>query len=188
MTCCRFSSVKTLLTSTERRPRRSQCPASVSLAGFQTSLIGRFWVTPEAEKRAALFSNPEGMPYASIVDAGGGVDTFPVKSMSYKAWLHGLLRNGARAASLTEAQEQTIFIARETRRDVQSRVAWVEGCIWVDLADAKRQVVRVNADGWEVLISGSPEALRFERGSCAEALPVPLEGGRRRWGSYCSPS
>ena len=43
-------SFKTLLTSTQGIPRRSQCPDSVSLAGFQTSLIGRFWVTPEVQQ------------------------------------------------------------------------------------------------------------------------------------------
>jgi len=47
-TCCFFCSLKTLLTSTEGSPSRpSQCPASAPLAGFQVTLIGRFWVTPE---------------------------------------------------------------------------------------------------------------------------------------------
>ena len=47
ITCCRFSSFKTLLT------RRSVCPIVLNvlldslLAGFQVSLIGRFWVSPE---------------------------------------------------------------------------------------------------------------------------------------------
>jgi hypothetical protein len=44
-----------LLTSTEGIPRRGQCPDSVSLAGFQTSLIGRFWVTPEGHISAIRF-------------------------------------------------------------------------------------------------------------------------------------
>ena len=42
MTWCRFSSLKTLLTSMEGIPHRCQCPVSVPLAGFQPSLIGRF--------------------------------------------------------------------------------------------------------------------------------------------------
>jgi len=29
-------------------PRRGQCPESAPLAGFQVTLNGRFWVTPEA--------------------------------------------------------------------------------------------------------------------------------------------
>ena len=54
MTCCRFSSFKTLLT------RRSVCPIVLNvlldslLAGFQVSLIGRFWVSPEAQEARGL--------------------------------------------------------------------------------------------------------------------------------------
>src|SRR5712691_8934862 len=50
MTCCFFASLKTLLISTKATAlRRNQRPrASSSLAGFEVTLIGRFWVTPEA--------------------------------------------------------------------------------------------------------------------------------------------
>jgi len=50
ITCCFFASLKTLLISTKATAlRRNQRPrASFSLAGFQVTLIGRFWVTPEA--------------------------------------------------------------------------------------------------------------------------------------------
>src|SRR6266852_5095425 len=49
MTCCFFASLKTLLISTKATAlRRNQRPrASSSLAGFEVTLIGRFWVTPE---------------------------------------------------------------------------------------------------------------------------------------------
>src|SRR5882724_195675 len=50
MTCCFFASLKTLLIPTKATAlRRNQRPrASFSLAGFQVTLIGRFWVTAEA--------------------------------------------------------------------------------------------------------------------------------------------
>ena len=49
MTCCFFASLKTLLISTKATAlRRNQRPrASSSLAGFEVTLIGRFWVIPE---------------------------------------------------------------------------------------------------------------------------------------------
>src|ERR1039457_5221009 len=49
ITCCRFSSLKTLLIPTKATAlRRNQRPrASFPLAGFEVTLIGRFWVTPE---------------------------------------------------------------------------------------------------------------------------------------------
>src|SRR5215467_11193155 len=50
ITCCFFSSLKTLLMPTQPTwLRRSQCPGRyLSLAGFELTLIGRFWVTAEA--------------------------------------------------------------------------------------------------------------------------------------------
>jgi hypothetical protein len=47
-----FASLKTLLISTKAKclTPKSTSRASFSLAGFQVTLIGRFWVTPEVEK------------------------------------------------------------------------------------------------------------------------------------------
>ena len=48
ITCCRLSSLKTLLTARKDIPSLAlQCPDLFPLAGFQTSLIGRFWMSPE---------------------------------------------------------------------------------------------------------------------------------------------
>jgi hypothetical protein len=49
MTCCFFASLKTLLIPTKATALcRNQRPrASLPLAGFEVTLIGRFWVTPE---------------------------------------------------------------------------------------------------------------------------------------------
>ncbi len=56
ITCCRFASLKTLLISTKAKclAPKSTSRASFSLAGFQVTLIGRFWVTPEDSDIAAL--------------------------------------------------------------------------------------------------------------------------------------
>src|ERR1700685_2523725 len=56
ITCCFFASLKTLLMLTKtialRRNRRPR--VSFSLAGFQVTLIGRFRVTAETERRGIL--------------------------------------------------------------------------------------------------------------------------------------
>src|ERR1017187_10327514 len=52
MTCCFFSSLKTLLTVTEDSvltPAFNVLDDGLQLAGFQVTLTGRFWVTPEGE-------------------------------------------------------------------------------------------------------------------------------------------
>src|ERR1700693_5659106 len=60
ITCCFFASLKTLLISTKATclTPKSTSRASFSLAGFQVTLIGRFWVTP-------------GDPLARARDLGG---------------------------------------------------------------------------------------------------------------------
>src|SRR5712692_2954344 len=49
ITCCRFSSLKTLLMPTKATVPTSESTsqAPFSLAGFQVTIIGRFWVTAE---------------------------------------------------------------------------------------------------------------------------------------------
>lgn len=49
ITCCRFSSLKTLLMPTKATVPTSESTsrALFSLAGFQVIIIGRFWVTAE---------------------------------------------------------------------------------------------------------------------------------------------
>jgi hypothetical protein len=49
MTCCFFSSLKTLLTMRRVSPsRRIQCPErGLHMAGFQAFIYGRFWVFTE---------------------------------------------------------------------------------------------------------------------------------------------
>src|ERR1700693_6217703 len=52
MTCCFFSSLKTLLMSTE--PTRALVAVNVpgfTVAGFEVTFYGRFWVTPEVHSR-----------------------------------------------------------------------------------------------------------------------------------------
>ena len=53
MTCCFFSSFKTLLTSTEATPRVrvNVLGDGLSVAGFQVIISGRFWVITEASGR-----------------------------------------------------------------------------------------------------------------------------------------
>ena len=48
-TCSLFSVLKTLLMPTGDYSACCQCPGPLSLAGFQVTTIGRFWVTAEAE-------------------------------------------------------------------------------------------------------------------------------------------
>ena len=57
ITCCFLSSLKTLLMP--REPTKAPLGVNVldfPMAGFQPTLYGRFWVTPEAENSAYIHS------------------------------------------------------------------------------------------------------------------------------------
>src|ERR1700728_3482139 len=84
ITCCFFASFKTLLISTKATclTPKSTSRASFSLAGFQVTLIGRFWVTPEA-----YHLSPRGAEGSTIVvpflKPGSGAYFFRVKGTAF---------------------------------------------------------------------------------------------------------
>src|SRR5258707_11265558 len=68
MTCCFFSSLKTLLMLTEAiGPLVRVNVPGLSLAGFQVTLIGRFWVTTEGFKTHLNPCEPKRIHSASQV-------------------------------------------------------------------------------------------------------------------------
>src|SRR6266849_2748605 len=64
ITCCFFASLKTLLIPTKATAlRRNQRPrGSFSLAGFQVTLIGRFWVTAEGLGEFTVADSKKALP------------------------------------------------------------------------------------------------------------------------------
>src|SRR5580704_11552288 len=72
MTCCFFASLKTLLISTKATclTPKSTSRASFSLAGFQVTLIGRFWVTPEGIKWANKLQGFDTWTVACLTSSG----------------------------------------------------------------------------------------------------------------------
>ena len=66
MTFCRFSWAQDIAHCRRRRQHRNQCPRTLfSLAGFSVTLIGRFWVTPEA-----FDAQPADLPPVDLMDMG----------------------------------------------------------------------------------------------------------------------
>src|SRR5260370_12825285 len=78
MTCCFFASLKTLLIPTKATALRwNQRPrASLSLAGFQVTLIGRFWVTPEDDHEVGLHAAIGRQDYGAIPPSTRCLDSF----------------------------------------------------------------------------------------------------------------
>src|SRR5215813_10627834 len=91
ITCCFFSSLKTLLIPREpiRAPLGVNVPGS-SLAGFQLTLIGRIWVTPEGESKFLIYdalkkSKPIAADDEIAVYAGSQIPEIDVDKLVYFA-------------------------------------------------------------------------------------------------------
>ena len=59
-------------------------------------------------------------------------------------------------------------------RNVFMRVAELEGTYFLDLCDKKNQVVRIEANGWELMFE---PPVMFFRSQNMRPLPEPLAGG-----------
>lgn len=80
--------------------------------------------------------------------------------------------------ALTEAVQVLTFEARKAEpRRTHLRTARHGNEIYVDLGDVRERVLKVTADGWEVLDASSDIPVRFRRTNLTMALPVPQEGG-----------
>lgn len=121
-------------------------------------------------------------PYA--VRKGGHV-AYPLKGSkrSLRQQLGGLYyRMTGRTASqnaLAEAMDVIEFEAVEAEpRELSLRLARpTEGEIYVDLGDHTERVVRITADGWEVLDGDAEVPVLFRRSALTLALPTPEPGG-----------
>jgi hypothetical protein len=131
-----------------------------------------------AQENGELFTTPEEVAYVRRTDDLRG-ETFKVQSPACKLWLVGLGRRlgivpGSKAlADATLALEAAAFQNKAVRQ-VYLRFARVADTLFVDLADEQGQVVKVTAEGWQV-VTNCPVA--FLRPPNLAPLPVPKPGG-----------
>src|SRR5262249_22007032 len=103
-----------------------------------------------------------------------------VRSTVFRDWLtrEYLFKTGA--APNNNAMEQALRTAEAKRRfssheqQVFVRVGRVNGAIYVDLADADWQAIKIEAHGW--IIDRQP-SVRFVRPEAMLPLPRPVKGG-----------
>jgi len=87
------------------------------------------------------------------------------RSPSSEAWIQ--------AVRALEAQSRN---KNSPQREVFLRVGQHEGSIYIDLGTDDWQIVRVSADGWEI-IPYSECPVRFYRPECQHSLPIPTRNG-----------
>lgn len=125
-----------------------------------------------------LFHTGAGDAYITV-PVNSHSETWPVKSTGFGRWLRWqFYRLTAKAPSAQAFQDAVNTIAAKAtyegqERPVFTRVAEMDGAIYLDLANAAWEVVKIDARGWQV-VKDAP--VRFVRRRGMLPLPIPANG------------
>jgi hypothetical protein len=129
--------------------------------------------------RFELLHDRQGRPFARPKDAGDGrALRIPSRTLRERVQVLGHESSGAYPrkevvnAVMDALAAEAVHVGRCA--EVHVRVAWVNGVIYLDLADGTGRVVRVVPGGWEV-VAYPPVVFAFVR--TAEPLSEPSSGG-----------
>jgi hypothetical protein len=135
-------------------------------------------VLVEIIKDAELFHTSDGDTYATI-PINNHRETWALKSRGFRDWLskryyesEGSIPN---SQSMQDALNTLQGVARHdgAELEVHTRLAAKNDCIWLDLCDEEWRVVKISAEGWEI-VRETPMKFRRTRGM--RALPTPVTG------------
>jgi hypothetical protein len=118
--------------------------------------------------------------YATVL-IEGREETYKIRSRAFRHWLsmelfraEGTYANGDALKDAIDHLEGAAFRCQE--REAHIRVAGHEGCIYVDLANAKWEIVRITSQGWSV-IPANEAPVKFIRTRAMRPMPRPETGG-----------
>jgi hypothetical protein len=129
---------------------------------------------------AELFHTPGGEPFV-VVPVGRHREVFNLGQTEFCDWLARSYYQQTRIVASDSALSEAVRVLRATAihdatvQQVYVRLAEREGCIYLDLADELRRVVKISSHGWEVL---TEYPVKFIRPRGMQALPEPGRGGR----------
>lgn len=127
-----------------------------------------------------LFATEDLEAYATFT-VNDHSETWAINSKTFRMWLSQeyfkIHKRAPKKNALDEAlgaiAGEAIFGENE-RSEVFTRVAELNGAIYLDLCNANWEVIRIDEEGWEIL-SESP--VKFRRTNGMKALPHPEKGG-----------
>jgi hypothetical protein len=127
-----------------------------------------------------LFHDEQGTSYAKI-KVKDHYEVWPIHSSSMRLIFTGrYLELNSDKAPGSQAMKDTLTALEAkariygNRERVHTRVAEYEESIYLDLCNAKWQVVRINKEGWKV-INESP--VHFKRSKVMQPIPIPTPNG-----------
>lgn len=129
---------------------------------------------------ADLFHTPDLTCYADL-DIKGHRETWLIRSRGFNRWLaraffdetNGAPGSEAMAAALNVIEAKAHYDADE--RQVHTRVARLDGKLYLDLCDAEWRAIEIDAGGWRIV---DMPPVRFRRALGVLPLPVPVCGGK----------
>jgi hypothetical protein len=114
-----------------------------------------------------------------VVPTPEGSETLPLHNERLRHHLvalgHDLYERAPRPADVQRVLELLGAIAvRGGRRTLHNRFAFLDGAIWIDLADGSGRVIRVGHSGWEI---AGQSPIDFRQHQHQLPLPLPVAGG-----------
>ncbi len=129
--------------------------------------------------QAAFFHTPEGTGYVTVPVAEHK-ETWPIKSSGFRRWLVRQFFAVQEKPPSAQALQDTLAVLEAkaffdgTELAVFTRLAEVDGKIYLDTCNAAWEVVEVTQDGWQVV---SEYPVKFRRTNGMLPLPLPVQGG-----------
>jgi hypothetical protein len=139
-------------------------------------------VHERAQAQALEFFHDERRLAFATVPVTDHRETWQIRSRDFKLWVMQTLFDLIGRAPkpwVTRCLEEfeTSAICRGTMHQVHVRIAERDGVIYVDMGNARWQVIEIAASGWRVL-DESP--VKFRRPMGLMSLPYPADGGNIR--------
>ena len=127
---------------------------------------------------AEVFRDYDDIAYATF-SVNGHKETWPVRSKGFRRWLaHKFYEEqgkpaGGQAFSDSIAQIEARAQFEGSQKDVFTRMAFLEGRVFIDLCNNRWECVEISKTGYQVL---SEPPVKFRRSRGMKALPYPVKG------------
>jgi putative DNA primase/helicase len=134
-----------------------------------------------AMKLLEFFLAPEGEAYATF-QIGDYQDTAPIDSREFSHWLEDIYYEQTKEmisfSDMRKVVRELSFFARKmgAKMSLYTRYAYINGCIYVDLGNKKREQIEITPDGWH-LIAVKKSPIKFVRKKGMAPLVKPERGG-----------
>src|ERR1019366_8435465 len=128
-----------------------------------------------------FFHDPYHQAYATVPVATPVLhkETWRIKSRDFRLWVKQVLfdKTGAAPDKLVKEiieEFETHAICKGAMHEVHVRTAEQNGVTYIDICNARWQVLEISAAGWNIL-DDSP--VKFQRAAGMTSLPLPKGGG-----------